>query len=41
MNQEARFFEALEETRGYRFDYALLFLLDAQGNPVMRLWQRD
>jgi heat shock protein HslJ len=41
MNQEARFFEALEETRGYRFDHGLLFLLDAQGTPVMRLWRRD
>ena len=41
MNQEARFLEALEETRGYQFDHGLLFPLDAQGTPVMQLWRRD
>ena len=41
MDQEARFYEALGETHGYRFENGLLFLLDAQGRPVMRLWRRD
>jgi putative lipoprotein len=41
MDQEARFFEALEETRRYRFDHGLLFLLDVQGTPAVRLWRRD
>ena len=40
MDQEARFHDALGETRGYRFENGLLFLLDAQGAPVMRLWPR-
>jgi heat shock protein HslJ len=41
MNQETRFHEALGETRAYRFENTLLFLLDAQGALVMRLWGRD
>jgi putative lipoprotein len=41
MNQEASFHEALGQTRGYRFENELLFLLDAQGIAVMRLWPRD
>ena len=41
MNQEAGFHEALGATRGYRFENGLLFLLDAQGAPVMRLWRRE
>jgi heat shock protein HslJ len=41
MDQEARFFEALGQTRSYRFENGLLHLLDAQGMPVMRLWPRD
>jgi heat shock protein HslJ len=40
MNQETRFHEALGETRGYRFENGLLFLLDAQGASIMRLWNR-
>ena len=41
MNQETRFHEALGETRTYRFEKTLLFLLDAQGVSVMRLWRRN
>ena len=41
MNQEAAFYEALGETRGYRFENGLLFLLDAQSAPAIRLWRRD
>jgi putative lipoprotein len=41
MNQEAAFYEALGETRGYRFENGLLFLLDAGGAEVMRLWRRE
>jgi heat shock protein HslJ len=41
MNQEASFYAALGETRGYQFENGLLLLLDAQGAPVMRLWRRD
>jgi putative lipoprotein len=41
MNQEASFHQALGQTRGYRFENGLLFLLDVQGTPVMRLWSRD
>lgn len=42
LNQEARFYEVLAKTRGYRFENDLLFLLDAQGGaPVMRLWHRE
>jgi putative lipoprotein len=41
MDQETKFHEALSETRGYRFENGLLFLLDAQGSPVLRLWRRD
>jgi putative lipoprotein len=41
MDQETKFHAALGETHGYRFDNGLLFLLDAQGAPVMRLWNRD
>jgi len=41
MNQEASFHEALGQTRGYRLENGLLFLLNALGTPVMRLWPRD
>jgi putative lipoprotein len=41
IGQEARFFEALGQTRGYRIENGLLYLLDARGMPVMRLWPRD
>jgi putative lipoprotein len=41
MDQEARFHQALAQTRGYRLDKGLLYLLDARGAPVMRLWRRD
>jgi putative lipoprotein len=41
MDQEARFYQALGQTRGYRLDKGLLYLLDARGAPVMRLWRRD
>ena len=41
MDQETRFYEALGEARGYRFENGLLFLLDDQGAPVMRLWRRS
>ena len=41
MNQETRFHEALGETRTFRFEKTLLFLLDAQGVSVMRLWRRN
>jgi putative lipoprotein len=41
MDQEAHFYEALGATRGYRFERGLLFLLDAQGAPIMRLWRRE
>ena len=41
MDQEAGFHEALGATRGYRFENGLLFLLDAQSAPVMRLWRRE
>ena len=41
MDQEARFFEALGQAHGYRFENGLLYLLDAQGISVMRLWPRD
>jgi putative lipoprotein len=41
MEQEARFLEALGKTRTYRFENGLLFLLDAQGSPVTRLWSRN
>jgi len=40
MNQEAAFHEALGRVRGYRFANGLLYLLDAGGEPVIRLWQR-
>jgi putative lipoprotein len=41
MDQEARFFEALAQTRSYRFDNGLLYLSGARSMPVMRLWPRD
>jgi len=41
MKQQASFYEALGQTRDYRFENGLLFLLDAQGTEVMRLWPRD
>jgi putative lipoprotein len=41
MNHETRFHHALDETRRYRFENGSLFLLDAQGASIMRLWRRD
>jgi putative lipoprotein len=41
MAQETRFHEALAQTRGYRIEMGLLYLVDAQGETLMRLWQRD
>jgi arylsulfatase A-like enzyme len=40
MKQETRFHEAQGETRSYRFENTSLFLLDAQGASVLRLWRR-
>jgi putative lipoprotein len=40
MNQEANFYEALGRVRGYRFDKGLLYLLDAGGKSVVRLWRQ-
>ena len=37
MEQEARFFAALEAARGFRMEHGLLVLLDAEGKPVARL----
>ena len=39
--QEQRFHQALQQTRGYRIEKGLLFLLDVYGEPQMRLWKRD
>lgn len=39
--QEHRFHQALGQTRGYRIDKGLLFLLDVHGDPQMRLWKQD
>jgi heat shock protein HslJ len=40
LDQEARFHQALGQTRGYRLDKGLLYLLDPGGAPVVRLWRR-
>jgi heat shock protein HslJ len=40
MDQEASFYEALGESRGYRFENGLLFLLDAQGGAHAALVPR-
>ncbi len=37
MEQEQRFFLALEQTRGYRREGSKLLLLDEQGRPLARL----
>ena len=37
MDQEARFFAALEAARGFRMERGLLVLTDAEGKPVARL----
>ena len=37
MDQEARFFQTLEQVRGYGFDKGLLLLKDAAGRAVIRL----
>jgi heat shock protein HslJ len=37
MDQEGRFHEALGATRGYRIEQGLLYLLDGDGKPLMRL----
>lgn len=39
--QETRFHQALEKTRGYRLDRGLLHLVDLNGNPTMRLWKQN
>jgi putative lipoprotein len=41
MEQEDRFHAALGRTRGYRIDKGLLFLIDDQGAPTMRLRRQD
>ena len=41
MNQETRFHAALAEVETYRIEQGLLFLLGEDGEPVMRLWQKD
>jgi heat shock protein HslJ len=37
MDQERRFIKALESARGARLEDKLLFLLDADGSPILRL----
>jgi putative lipoprotein len=41
MDQEARFLDALGRVRFWRIDLGLLFLLDAEGEPILRLWRRE
>jgi len=41
LNQEGRFHAALAETKAYRIEHGLLFLLGEDSTPLMRLWQRD
>ena len=37
MDQESKFFAALDAVKGYRFDGPFLLLTDAAGDPLMRL----
>ena len=39
--QDQRFYQALDKTRGYRIEKGLLVLLDSHDQPTMRLWKRD
>ncbi len=41
MDQEARFTHALGRVHSWRIENGLLFLLDAEGAPILRLWQRQ
>jgi putative lipoprotein len=41
MDQEARFMDALTRVRAWRVERGLLFLLDADGEPILRLWRRQ
>lgn len=41
MDQEARFTDALSRVQSWRIENGLLFLLDAEGTPILRLWRRD
>ena len=41
MDQERRFLDALARVRFWRLDMGLLFLLDAEDTPILRLWRRD
>jgi putative lipoprotein len=41
MDQEARFLDALGRVRSWRIDRGLLFFLDAEGEPILRLWRRE
>ncbi len=40
MDQEARFMDALGRVSAYRIEQGLLHLLDAEGTPILRFWQR-
>jgi putative lipoprotein len=41
MDQEARFMDALTKVRAWRSERGLLILLDAEGEPILRLWRRQ
>lgn len=41
MGQEDRFHEALGQARSYRIEKGILYLIDARGTPVTRLWRRE
>jgi putative lipoprotein len=41
MDQEARFMDALTRVRAWRVERGLLFLLDADGQTISRLWKRQ
>ncbi len=41
MHQEARFTDALGRVQSWRLESGLLFLLDAEGAPILRLWRRQ
>lgn len=40
MDQESRFMDALGRVGAYRIEQGLLHLLDAEGKPILRFWQR-
>jgi putative lipoprotein len=40
MDQEAKFTDALGRVRSWRIENGLLFLLDADGEPILRFWRR-